>query len=111
MEKFSILNRRKCFWYVQILGLVLIFAITFIFKFSILSVVCGIIFSYAQMEIWLRFVKNHSFLMVILKNIMFLGIFYLMVGFLNGFSFLLGLVSLFVFLAGISLEVLKYGSL
>lgn len=110
MEKFSLVTRKTCFWWVQFAGLSLIFLISFIFKFSFLSVVCGVIFSYAQMEILLRFFRG-SFLLFAIKNLFFYGGLYLIIGFLDGFSFLLGLMSLLVFLAGLCLEVLIYDSL
>ena len=114
LEKISLIKRRPIFWYIQIGGWGVIMAISFYFSLSFVSVLCGVVAGYVNIE-WLfqTFLLKLSFIFSMLKYMIFFLILYVLIKNydLDGISFLVGMTSLVCCLIGLGAEAIRYDSL
>ena len=113
MEKTSILKRKPCFWISQICGGGFILLAVYYWSLSLVSVLCGVLLVFVNMELLFRLfpLRAFSLYFLILKYSFLALIIYILSSYIDGLSFLAGLSIVFFYLLGLSLEALKYDSL
>lgn len=105
----NIFHRGPGFWYLQVLGWIFILSLGYGLSFSLISVFCGLIVSFVNMEILIKMMQINWY-WISLKYIVLSGLLYIFIPFVDAFSFLLGLSSVFFYLIGLCAKVLEYDS-